>query len=45
MMRDILGRRNEALRDYQAVVAIDAESSQAGLARKYIKDPYRYPGH
>lgn len=42
MMCDVLGRRNEALRDYQAVVALDPDSSHAALARKYIKEPFRY---
>jgi tetratricopeptide (TPR) repeat protein len=43
MMRDVLGRRKEALRDYQQVIALDPESAHAAVARRHIKDPFRYP--
>ncbi|MBO0911844.1 MAG: hypothetical protein J2P13_08630 [Acidobacteria bacterium] len=40
-MYDLLEKRDLALKKYEAVVALDAHSAQADIARKRIKDPYR----
>jgi hypothetical protein len=40
-MYDILKRREQAVKRYQFVVAVDGSSDHAGLARKYLKQPYR----
>lgn len=40
-MYDLLQKRDLALKRYQAVVALDAHSSQAEIARKRMKDPYK----
>jgi tetratricopeptide (TPR) repeat protein len=40
-MYDLLEKRDLALKKYEAVVALDAHSAQAEIARKRMKDPYR----
>ena len=40
-MYDLLAKRDLALKKYQAVVALDAHSASADVARKRMKDPYR----
>jgi len=40
-MYDLLEKRDLALKKYEAVVALDAHSAQADIARKRMKDPYR----
>lgn len=42
-MYDALEKRAEAEKEYRAVVQLDGESSQAATARRYLKEPYRYP--
>lgn len=39
-MYDLLGRREEAKKQYSAVVALGADSSQAALAQEYEKTPF-----
>jgi tetratricopeptide (TPR) repeat protein len=40
---DMLSRREEAMLDYRAVIAMDGSSEEAGTARKLLDKPYR--GH
>jgi hypothetical protein len=40
-MYDLLQKRDLALKKYEAVVALDSHSSQADIARKRMKDPYK----
>jgi len=40
-MYDLLEKRDLALKKYETVVALDAHSAQADIARKRMKDPYR----
>lgn len=40
-MYDLLHKRDLALKKYEAVVALNARSTQADIARKRIKDPYK----
>jgi hypothetical protein len=40
-MYDLLQKRDLALKKYQAVVALNSHSTQADVARKRIKDPYK----
>ena len=40
-MYDLLGRRDLAVRKYQAAVAVDASTPQAEDANRYLKEPYR----
>jgi tetratricopeptide (TPR) repeat protein len=40
-MYDMLEERDLALKKYEAVVALDAHSAEADIARKRMKDPYR----
>ena len=42
-MYDLLQRRELAMQRYNAVVAVDAASDHAQLARKLLKQPYRNP--
>jgi hypothetical protein len=39
-MYDLLQKRELALKQYQEVLALDARSTQADIARKRIKEPY-----
>lgn len=39
-MYDLLQKRELALKEYQEVLALDARSTQADIARKRIKEPY-----
>lgn len=39
-MDDLLRRRDQAMRQYQAVIAADNTSAQADIARKLLKEPY-----
>lgn len=39
-MHDLLLERDLALKSYQAVIAMDPDSPQAGQARKHLKRPY-----
>jgi hypothetical protein len=40
-MYDVLQKRDLALGRYQAVLASNAESPQADMARKYIREAYK----
>lgn len=40
-MYDLLGKRDLAIKKYQAVVAVDASTPQAEDANRYLKEPYR----
>jgi len=40
-MCDLLQRRNDAVKHYNAILAQVNDSPQADQARKYLKDPYR----
>ena len=40
---DILSKRDEALTQYRAAIAVNASTEEAGAARKYLDKPYR--GH
>jgi tetratricopeptide (TPR) repeat protein len=40
-MYDLLQKRELALKQYEAVVALNAHSTQADVARKRMKDPYK----
>lgn len=40
-MCDVLQRRNDALKHYNAIIAQVNDSPQADQARKYLKEPYR----
>ena len=39
-MDDLLRRRGQAVREYEAVIAADNTSAQADLARRLLKEPY-----
>lgn len=38
---DLLGKRDLAMKKYQAVIATDAGSTLAESANQYLKEPYR----
>jgi len=38
---DLLTKRDEALKEYRAAIALDSSSTQADIARKYLNKPYR----
>ena len=38
---DVLRKRDQALIQYQAVIAQDNSSAQAEIARKLLREPYR----
>lgn len=38
---DLLNKREEALKEYRAAIALDSSSSQAETARKYLDKPYK----
>jgi hypothetical protein len=40
-MYDLLGKRDLAMKKYQAVVAVDNSTTQAQDASRYLKEPYR----
>jgi tetratricopeptide (TPR) repeat protein len=40
-MYDLMQKRDLALKKYQAVIASNADTAPAEIARKYIKEPYR----
>jgi hypothetical protein len=40
-MYDLLGKRDLALRKYQAVIATNGKTPQAESAKKFMKDPYK----
>ncbi len=40
-MYDAMNKRPEAVKRYQEVIAADADSPRAEIAKKYLKDPYR----
>jgi tetratricopeptide (TPR) repeat protein len=40
---DLLSKRDEAVREYQAAIALDGSSEEADMARKHLDKPYR--GH
>jgi tetratricopeptide (TPR) repeat protein len=39
-MEDLLGHRQQAIQDYQRVLAPGGDQTQAGAAREYLKTPY-----
>jgi tetratricopeptide (TPR) repeat protein len=40
-MYDVLSKRDQAVQEYQAVIAQDSSSQQAEMARRLLHDPYR----
>ena len=40
-MHDVLSQRDQAVHEYQTVIAQDNSSAQAELARKLLREPYR----
>jgi tetratricopeptide (TPR) repeat protein len=40
-MYDAMNNRPEAVKRYQEVIAAEADSPRAELAKRYLKDPYR----
>jgi hypothetical protein len=40
-MYDLLQKRDQAMKSYQAVLAGRTDSGQADLARRYIREAYR----
>src|SRR5205823_8530890 len=38
---DLLSKREEALKQYRAAIALDSTSNEAEVARKYLNKPYR----
>ncbi|HUR36553.1 MAG TPA: hypothetical protein VM009_01965 [Terriglobales bacterium] len=44
-MHDLLNQRAQALKDYQSVTDLDANSRHAAEARKLLRQPYRYPSN
>jgi hypothetical protein len=40
-MYDVLSKRDQAVHEYQAVIAQDNSSTQAEVARKLLREPYR----
>jgi tetratricopeptide (TPR) repeat protein len=38
---DLLNNREQAVKDYQAAIALDSSSSSAEIARKYLSKPYK----
>lgn len=38
---DLLTKREEAMKEYQAAIALDSSSSEAEMARKYLEKPYK----
>jgi len=40
-MYDVLRERDQAVIQYQAVIAQDNSSAQAAIARKLLREPYR----
>jgi len=41
MSRDLVGQRQQALKDYQATIQLASDSEQAEIARRYLDRPYR----
>jgi hypothetical protein len=39
-MYDVMRQRDQAVQQYQAVIAQDNSSSQAEMARKLLREPY-----
>lgn len=42
-MYDLLSKRDQAVQEYQTVIAQDNTSQQAEIARKLLREPYRSP--
>jgi hypothetical protein len=40
-MYDVLSKRDQAIHEYQTVIAQDNSSTQAEIARKFLREPYR----
>jgi hypothetical protein len=40
-MYDLLGKRDQAIKQYQAAISTDSDTSLADDARKRMKTPYR----
>jgi len=38
---DLLTKRDDAVKEYRAAIALDGSSPEADLARKYLNKPYR----
>lgn len=38
---DLLTKREEALKEYRAAIALDSSSNEAEMARKYLEKPYK----
>ncbi len=38
---DLLAKREDALKQYRAAIALDSSSNEAGMARRYLNKPYR----
>jgi hypothetical protein len=41
-MSDVLGNREQALKDYKAAIALEPDSTEAALARRFVKEAFRF---
>jgi tetratricopeptide (TPR) repeat protein len=41
-MYDVLGKRNQALKSYNGAIAMDSDSPQAAIARRFVKQPFQF---
>jgi tetratricopeptide (TPR) repeat protein len=41
-MYDVLGQRDLALRSYNGAIALDSDSPQAAMARRFVKQPFQF---
>jgi len=41
-MYDVLGKRNDALKSYNGAIAMDSDSPQAAIARRFVKQPFQF---
>jgi len=39
--RDLIGERQQAIKDYQAAISAGPNTSRADTARKYLRSPYK----
>jgi tetratricopeptide (TPR) repeat protein len=41
-MHDVLGQRDLALKSYNDAIAVDGDSPQAAMARRFVKQPFQF---
>jgi tetratricopeptide (TPR) repeat protein len=41
-MYDVLGKRNDALKSYNGAIAMDSDSPQAAIARRFVKQAFQF---